>query len=82
MPVGYLHKNKSKIDLSSGNAAGSHTPALKGVKQWAVDDQGRKKRRATNALYLTDHSGLPLSLSAPVYENHNDLFNIKNTLQN
>ncbi|CAA7387190.1 hypothetical protein CHRY9393_01498 [Chryseobacterium fistulae] len=39
--------------------------------------QGRKKRKTTNAIYLTDRNGLPLAMSIPVYGNHNDLFNIE-----
>lgn len=73
---GILQKNKSKIDLSSGDVDGSHTPALKGGE--AVGYQGRKKRKTTNAIYLTDKNGLPLAMSIPVCGNHNDLFNIEN----
>jgi len=72
---GILQKNKSKIDLSSGDVDGSHTPALKGGE--AVGYQGRKKRKTTNAIYLTDRNGLPLAMSIPVCGNHNDLFNIE-----
>lgn len=43
----------------------------------AVGYQGRKKRKTTNALYLTDRSGLPLAMSMPFCGNHNDLFNIE-----
>ncbi len=46
-----LSSHKSKLDLSSGDLDGSHTPALKGGEQ--VGYQGRKRRRTTNALYLT-----------------------------
>jgi len=57
LPVGYLHKNKSKIDLSNGNADGSHTPALKGVKQWAVDDQGSGQEKTLgNQCLISDRS--------------------------
>ena len=54
---------------------GSHTPALRGGEQ--VDYQGRKKRKTTNLLYLTDRQGLPLAISEPVAGNHSDLYNIK-----
>lgn len=70
-----LQKNKSKIDLSSGDIDGSHTPALRGGE--AVGYQGRKKRKTTNAIYLADRNGLPLAMSTPVCGNHNDLFNIE-----
>ncbi len=70
-----LKSNKSNIDLSSGDLDGSHTTALKGGEH--VGYQGRKKRKTTNALYLTDRQGLPIAMSEPVSGNHNDLFNIE-----
>ena len=55
---------------------GSHTPAIRGGAQVAY--QGRKKRKTTNALFLTDRQGLlPLAMSEPVSGNHNDLYNIE-----
>lgn len=42
-----------------------------------VEYQGRKKRRTTNALYLTDSQRLPLSMSEPVVGNNNDIFDIE-----
>jgi len=63
------------IDLSNADMDGSHTPAVKGGE--AVGYQGRKKRRTTNALYLTDRQGLPMAMSEPVSSNHNDLFGIE-----
>lgn len=73
-----LSENKAKLDLSSGDVDGSHTPALRGGAQIAY--QGRKKRKTTNALYLTDRQGLPLSMSEPVAGNHNDLHQIENAV--
>lgn len=70
-----LSKHKAKIDLSSADLDGSHTPAIRGGKQ--VEYQGRKRRKTTNALYLTDRQGLPLSMSDPIAGNHNDLYNIE-----
>jgi len=70
-----LKSNKSKLDLSSSDLDGSHTTALRGGEQ--VGYQGRKKRKTTNALYLTDRQGLPLAMSEPVSGNHNDLFDIE-----
>lgn len=52
-----------------------NTPAIKGGE--AVEYQGRKKSRTTNALFLTDRQGLPLAMSEPVSGNHNDLFDIE-----
>ena len=70
-----LKNNKSKLDLSSSDLDGSHTTALKGGEE--VGYQGRKKRKTTNALYLTDRQGLPLAMSEPISGNHNDLFEIE-----
>lgn len=69
-----LRKNKAKLDLSSGDVDGSHTPSLRGGEQVAY--QRRKKRKTTNALYLTERQGIPLSMSEPVAGNHNDLYEI------
>jgi transposase len=70
-----LNKYKSRIDLSSCDLDGSHTTALKGGEK--VSYQGRKKRKTTNALYLTDRQGIPLAMSEPISGEHNDLFNIE-----
>ena len=53
----------------------SHTPAIRGGQE--AEYQGRKKRKTTNALYLTDRQGLPLAMSEPVSGNHNDLHDIE-----
>lgn len=70
-----LKANRSKLDLSSGDIDGSHTTALRGGQEVAY--QGRKKRKTTNAIYLTDRQGLPIAMSGPVSGNHNDLFDIE-----
>lgn len=70
-----LKKYKSNLDLSSVDFDGSHTPAVSGGEQ--VEYQGRKKRKTTNAHYLTDRQGIPLAISDPVSGNHNDLYNIE-----
>jgi hypothetical protein len=75
-----LKKYKSSFDLSVVNMDGSHTSSIRGGEEVAY--QGRKKRKTTNALYLTDKQGLVLAMSTPVSGNHNDLFNIENTLKN
>ena len=59
---------KVSLDLSNCDLDGSHTPAIKGGE--AVKYQGRKKRKTTNALYLTDRQGLPLAMSVPEAGNH------------
>lgn len=73
--VELLRKNKNHLDLSSVDLDGSHTPAVRGGQE--VEYQGRKKRKTTNALYLTDRQGLPLAMSEPVAGHHNDLYNIE-----
>lgn len=73
--INFLKCHKADLDLSSVDLDGSHTPAIRGGE--AVEYQGRKKRRTTNALYLTDRQGLPLAMSEPVAGNHNDLYNIE-----
>lgn len=70
-----LKANKSSLDLSSGDIDGSHTTALRGGQE--VGYQGRKKRKTTNAIYLTDRQGLPIAMSEPISGNHNDLFDIE-----
>lgn len=71
----FLDRHRGKLDLSSADLDGSHTPAIRGGQ--GVAYQGRKKRKTTNALYLTDRQGLPLAMSEPVSGNHNDLYDIE-----
>jgi len=73
--IQFLKIHKQELDLSSVDLDGSHTPAIRGGQ--SVEYQGRKKRKTTNALYLTDRQGLPLAMSEPVAGNHNDLYNIE-----
>jgi transposase len=73
--ISILESNKSKLDLSSVDFDGSHTSAIRGGQE--VEYQGRKKRKTTNALYLSDRQGLPLAISNPVAGNHNDLYDIE-----
>lgn len=73
--VQLLKRHKGNLDLSSVDLDGSHTPAMRGGQ--SVDYQGRKKRKTTNALYLTDRQGIPLAMSEPVAGNHNDLYDIE-----
>ena len=73
--VSILDKYKSKLDLSSVDLDGSHTPAIRGGEQ--VEYQGRKKCKTTNSLYLSDRQGLPLAISEPLAGNHNDLHDIE-----
>ena len=73
--IHFLKSHKQDLDLSSVDLDGSHTPAIRGGVD--VEYQGRKKRKTTNALYLTDRQGLPLAMSEPVAGNHNDLYDIE-----
>jgi transposase len=73
--IQFLKSHKQDLDLSSVDLDGSHTPAIRGGI--GVDYQGRKKRKTTNTLYLTDRQGLPLAMSEPVAGNHNDLHDIE-----
>jgi transposase len=74
-----LKKYKSSFDLSMVNLDGSHSSCIRGGEEVAY--QGRKKRKTTNTLYLTDKQGLVLAMSTPVSGNHNDLFNIEQTFE-
>ena len=73
--IQFLKSHKQDLDLSSVDLDGSHTPAIRGGI--GVEYQGRKKRKTTNALYLTDRQGLPLAMSEPEAGNHNDLHDIE-----
>lgn len=73
-----LRENKSSLDLSSGDVDGSHTPALRGGEQVAY--QGRKKKKTTNSIYLTDRQGIPLAMSSPKAGNHNDIHEIEKSM--
>lgn len=42
--------------------------------------QTRKMNKTTNYLYLTDNQGLTMTLSSPVADNHHDLYDIKDRL--
>lgn len=73
--IKFLKNHKKELDLSSVDLDGSHTPAIRGGAE--VEYQGRKKRKTTNALYLSDTQGLPLAMSEPISGNHNDIHNIE-----
>lgn len=73
--TGLLRQNPRLLDLSSVQLDGSHTPAKNGGAH--VGYQGRKKARSTNALFLCDNEGMPLSLATPQSGEHHDLFEIE-----
>lgn len=74
-----LDKYRMELDMSSVDLDGSHTTALRGGGQ--VGYQGRKKRKTTNALYLTDRQGIPLAMSSPQSGVHHDVHDIENVIE-
>jgi len=73
-----LHRYRSVLDMSSVELDGSHTTALRGGE--CCGYQGRKKRKTTDAIYVTDSQGIPLAMSTPVSGSHNDVYNISEVL--
>lgn len=73
-----LDRHRSELDMSSVDLDGSHTAALRGGEECGY--QGRKKRKTTNALYLTDRQGLPIAMSSPKSWEHNDIHDIENVM--
>ena len=63
MWVRLLDKYRNELDMSSVDLDGSHTTALRDGEE--VGYQSRKKRKTTDALYLTDRQGLPIAMSSP-----------------
>ena len=78
MWVRLLDKYRNELDMSSVDLDGSHTTALRGGEE--VGYQGRKKRKTTNALYLTDRQGLPIAMSSPKSGEHHDVHNIEEVI--
>lgn len=76
--VRLLKENKPSLDLSSGDVDGSHTPAIRGGEEVAY--QGRKKKKTTNSIYLTDRQGIPLAMSSPKSGNHTDVYQIEESM--
>lgn len=74
-----LDKHLSEFDMSSVDLDGSHTTALRGGEQ--VGYQRRKKRKTTNALYLTDRQGLPIVMSSPKSGEHHDVHDIETVME-
>ena len=73
-----LEKHKSSLDLSSIQLDGTHTPTKRGGQ--AVFYQGRKKCKTSNMLLMTDSKGTPLACSEPIAGNHNDAYNLEQTV--
>lgn len=66
---------RRRLDLSSVQLDGSHTPAKNGGA--AVGYQGRKAARTTNALFLVDNQGQPLAVATPQAGQHHDSFQLE-----
>ena len=79
MWLNLLDRHRAEFDMSSVDLDGSHTTALRGGKQCGY--QGRKKRKTTNALYLTDRQGLPVIMSTPQSGEHSDVHDIENVMK-
>jgi len=73
--IALLKANRSRLDLSSMQLDGSQTPCKKQGEH--IGYQGRKACKTTNALFLADNSGQPLSVATPQAGNHNDLYEIQ-----
>ena len=73
-----LSRHRSFLDMSSVDLDGSHTTTLRGGERCGY--QVRKKRKTTNAIYVTDSQGIPLAMSTPVSGSHNDVYNISEVL--
>ena len=72
--IALLRSNHARLDLSSVQLDGSHTPAKRGGQ--AVGYQGRKASKTSNALFLADNTGQMLAMSEPQQGQHHDLYNI------
>ena len=73
-----LEKHKHLLDLSSIQLDGSQTPTKRGGE--ATGYQGRKKCITSNLLIMVDNRGIPLACSEPVAGNHNDAYNLVDTV--
>lgn len=69
-----LDKYRMELDLSSVDLDGSHGGGEVGY-------QGRKKRKTTNILYLTDRQEIPLAVSSPKSVEHHDVHDIENVIE-
>ena len=70
-----LDKNRTKLDMSSVQLDGSHTPVKRGGIE--VGYQNRKKCKTSNLLFITDSRGIPLSCSNVISGEHNDAFELE-----
>ncbi|GAB3635118.1 hypothetical protein GCM10027422_07080 [Hymenobacter arcticus] len=70
-----LRLHRRTLDLSSIQLNVSH--ALAKNEEAAIDYQDRKVGRSTNALFLADNQGLPLTIATPQAGNQHDTFELK-----
>ena len=73
-----LHRYRFFLGMSSVELDGSHTPVLRVGE--CCGYQVRKRRKTTNAIYITDSQGIPLAMSTPVSGSHNDVYNFSEIL--
>ena len=69
-----LRKYSDKLDMSSVQLDGTHTPTKRGGD--AVGYQRRKKSKTSNMLIITDSQGIPLACSDAISGNHNDAYQL------
>lgn len=69
--IALLKVHPTLLNLSSMQLDGSHTLAKNGGEN--IGYQGRKAAKTTNALFLSDSKGLPLSIATPQSGNHHDV---------
>lgn len=70
---------RDQIDTRHLNLDGSHALAKKGGE--AVAYQGRKKAKTSNVLPITDANGCILATTGIIAGNHNDAFELTDTLR-
>jgi transposase len=70
-----LDKHRKKLDMSSVQLDGSHTPVKRGGIE--VGYQNRKKCKTSNILFLVDSKGSPLACSNVIAGHHNDAFELE-----
>ena len=73
--INLLKQYKTRLDLSSVQLDGSHTPCKRGGL--AVGYQGRKSCKTSNSLFLCDNRGQMLVVASPQSGEHNDLYSIQ-----
>ena len=74
-----LGKYKHKLDMSSVQLDGTHTPTKRGGD--AVGYQRRKKSKTSNMLIITDSQGIPLACSDAASGNHHDDYQLVTTFE-